>query len=186
MTTDQVKEVYNKYTDLPSFSYKCIKYLLNNNDMIWKLLYYTDKDAYKNDSTHPNLTKTQKGNLIYDGSPDQTPYRVFLDVGQDDSWSSETCILRVSPSELIPTNYIYGYVSMAFQVLAHSKINTLSNYTTRVISITQQLIESLNGENIDGIGRIYFDNRASRACKMNISGQTPFKGAATIFCNWIT
>jgi hypothetical protein len=185
-TTDPIQEVYNKYTDLPLFSYNCIKYLMDNNELIWKLLNYTDKNAYKNDSNHPNLTKAQKGALIYDGSTDETPYRVFLDVGQDDAISSEICIIRISPVELVPTNHIYGNVAMAFEILCHNKINTLSNYSTRVVTISQQLLEVFNGADISGLGRLYFDRRASAKCRVTASGQIPFKGSVIVLCNWIT
>jgi hypothetical protein len=183
--TDSTKEIYNKYTDLPLFSYNCIKYLMDNNELIWKLLNYTDKNAYKNDSTHPNLTKAQKGALIYDGSPDETGYRVFLDVGQDDAISTAICIMRVSPVEIVPTNHIVGNVVMAFEILCHNSINTLSNYSTRVVSITQQLLEVLNGAYVSGLGRLYFDRKASAKCRVTASGQIPFKGSVLVFCNWI-
>jgi hypothetical protein len=186
-TTDEVKEQYNKFEKFPSLSYNCINYLVDNNDMIWKLLSYTDKDAYKNDSTHPNLTKAQKGALIYKGdSANERNFRVFMDFGQDIAWTEQVTVLRITPTKLIPKSYVYGNVSMALEVYTHYLINQLSNYQTRLNMITQQLIETLNGQEIGGLGRLYFDYRANSECRMIIGGQTPFKGNVLVMCNWIT
>jgi len=184
-TTDARKDSYNKFENLPLLSYNCIKYLMDNNDTVWKLLKYTDRDAYKNDTTHPNLTKAEKGALIYNGMPNQNDYKIFLDVGQDDAITTESAILRIHPMELTPVNYVYGNVSMAFECYAPFKANTLSNYQTRVITIIQQIIETFNGAEIGGLGRLYFDSRASSRCRMTLAGQINFKGNVAVFCNWI-
>ena len=185
---DERKEIYNKYEDLPMLSYNCIQYLMNNNDLVWKLLKYADENAWKNDSVHPNLTLEQKGELINNGSPDpdHEKFRVFMDVGQDDAWTNEACILRVTPIELIPKNHIYGVVVMGFEIYSHYKINQLSNYTTRLNTIVQQIIEVFNGQEVGGLGRLFFDATASSRCRMSISGQIPFKGNAVVMANWVT
>jgi hypothetical protein len=183
--TDNRKEVYNKYTELPNLSYNCIKYLMDNNDTVWKLLKYNDNNAWKNDSDHPNLTKAEKGALIYDGSPAETDFRVFSDVGSDEPWTIQACILRITPIELVPTNYIYGQVSMLFECYVNYKINALSNYSTRLNMVTQQLLEVFNGQEIGGLGRLFFDSRASSRCRMTIGGKIPFKGNALILTNWM-
>lgn len=185
--TDDRKEFYNKYDGFEQISYNCTKYLLNNNELIWKLLKYSDNNAWRDDIDHPNLTSEEKGYLINDGSPDpdHERFRVFFDVGQDDSWTGEACILRITPIELIPKNYIYGNVAIAFEVYCHYKMNTLSNYSTRLNTIVQQLISSFNGQEIGLLGRLYFDAKASARCRMSISGQVPFKGNAIIMCNWM-
>ena len=74
---------YNKFELFPTLSYNCISYLIEHNDLIWKLLSYTDANAYKDDSDHPTLTKQQKGLLVYDGIKVETDCRVFMDSGQD-------------------------------------------------------------------------------------------------------
>jgi hypothetical protein len=185
---EMIKEGYNKFSDYPLFAYHCMSYLIDNtnSELLWKLLYYNDNNAWKNDSSHPNLTKIQKGELIYDGSPDETKYRAFLDFGMDNPWDIEACQIRISPVTLNPQNYVIGNILMGFEVYCHFKINTLSNYQTRIDTITQLLISAFNGQNIDGIGKLYFDARANRACNTTIIGQIPFKGKRTIMCNWIT
>ena len=181
MTIDQIKQEYNKYEQFPSISYNAIKYLMNNNELIWKLISDSSPDAYKSS----NLTLEQKGNLIYAGIGDETNYRVFMDLGQDDSWTKETCTIRIAPIELSPTNYVYGNILLGIQIYCHYKINTMSNYMTRTNVISQQIIESFNGQEIGGLGRLYFDLKASGRTKMQIMGSIPFRGNALIFCNWM-
>ncbi len=182
---DDRKEQYNKFPEYDSISYNCISYLIQNNELIWRLLKYTDLNAWKLDAEHPNLTQSQKGALIYGGQPNETDYKVFQDVGADNSWTVQTCILRISPLELDPTNYIYGNVAMGFEVYSHYQINHLSNYKVRTDMITQQLIEIFNGVSIAGIGRLYFDSSANSRCRTRTIGSIPFKGKATVMCNWI-
>jgi len=181
MTVDIVKESYNKFTDYPLLSYNCITYLIENEDTLWKLLAYNDADAWNG----TDLTKTEKRNLVYRGQPEETQYRVFMDVGQDISWTEQACILRISPLEITPTNHIYGNVVMGFEVYSHYRINHLSNYQTRIDMCIQRLIEAFNGQDIGGLGRLYFDARAYSRSKVATIGQIPFKGKGLIMCNWM-
>lgn len=177
--TDIRQESYNKFENLPLISYSIIKYLIDNDDEIWKLLKYNSSDAWNK----PVLTKAQKGALVYDGSVNETDYRVFMDVGADNSWTIEACILRISPITAIPSNYVNGILSIGTEIYCHYKINTMSNYQTRIDTITQRLIQILNGADIDNVGRLYFDTKASSVCKSIVIGAIPFKGRATVFCN---
>ena len=173
---------YNKFSALPNFSYNCISYLIENEETLWKLLKYNNPECWQ----AANLTKQEKGELIYNGSPDETKYRVFMDIGQDNSWRTEACILRVSPLNIIPNNYIYGNISMSFEIYSHYKINTLSNYTTRIETATQRIIETMNGAEVEGLGRLYFDRRASGNARSIAIGSIPYKGRATILCNYLS
>jgi hypothetical protein len=42
----------------------------------------------------------------------------------------------------------------------------------------------LNGAEIDGVGRLFFDHRASAFSKSILIGSIPYKGRATIMCNY--
>jgi hypothetical protein len=175
------QEVYNKFTALPDLSYNCVKYLMDNDQTVWKLLKYSSPDAWD----QPDLTISEKGSLIYDGSEDTTNFRIFLDVGQDDSWIQEACIIRISPLTIIPTNYVYGQVIMSFEIYSHYKVNHLSNYTTRLDMVTQRLIEVFNGAEIGGLGRLYFDKRTSPQTLVRTIGSIPMKGKVVTMCNYL-
>ena len=173
---DIKKEGYNKFTNYSLFPYNCISYLIDDDEseIIWKLLYYNTPDAWGKS----NLTKSQKGGLIYAGQADQTLYRVFLDTGMDDAWTKQSCLIRISPLELFPRDYVVGSIRIGVEVYAHFDINHLTNYTTRVDSITEHIISAFNGQVVEGLGRLYFH-------KTTTVGRLPFKGKATIFNNWI-
>ena len=187
MSDDLTKDSYNKFVEYPLLSYNCISYLIDDTDseLFWKLLYYEDAHAWKSDADHPVLTKKQKANLIYAGQQNQEDFKIFLDLGMDNAWTKEACIVRISPYNILPINKPIGAVSMAFEVYCHFKMNTLSNYQTRIDTITQLMIAALNGQNINGIGRLYFNLKASRQCKSILMGQIPFRGRRTILSNWI-
>lgn len=163
---------YNPYSGYDDYSYKCIKYLMENNELVWKLLKYKTPDAY----SESNLTKQEKGAMIYNGSPDSTLFNVFLDGGSPDVLTREDTILRVVPYRMFPDNRTIGTVSMNFEVYAHYKVNTLDNYKTRVDLIINELITLFNGVDLLGIGKFYFNYLASQTDKMREAGQIPFKG----------
>jgi hypothetical protein len=177
---DPIKDQYNKFQTFPLAFYNIAKYLINNEDEMWKILKYSDPDAWN----RPNLTNKEKGDLIYAGQPNETDFRLFGSVGMDNAWTVEACILCISPITLVPQNYVYGYMSIGFEVYSHYKIVALSNYTSRIDVVTQRLIETLNGADIEGVGRLYFDFKASSATKSVVIGSIPYKGRATIMCNY--
>ena len=52
---------FNKFTTLPSVPYKILSYLAENNERIFKALYYQGSDALD----QPDLTLEQKLDMIY-------------------------------------------------------------------------------------------------------------------------
>ena len=176
---------YNKFENYPLVSYNIASYLVENEDLIWKLLKYNDSDAWREDAEHPSLTREEKGSLIYSGQSEETDYRVFLDVGQEIAWKTQACILRVFPYELEPSNYVHGDMIVAFEVFSHYRINHLSNYTTRIDTITQRILHNLNGQDVGGIGRLNFDPVSSNRIRSTLTGNVPYKGRVTLMHNWI-
>lgn len=164
---------YNLYEHFDSIAYNMVSHLVANNEMIWKLLFYHDRDAWK----HANLTLEQKGGLIYAGQDDSSKYNVFIDDGSPDVHTREDCILRISPIVIFPENRTVGTVSVSLEVYSHYKMNTLSNYKTRVDVITTELLKTFNGVEIDGlVGKLFFDRLTSQQPRLSVIGQLPFKG----------
>ena len=164
---------YNKYQGLPKLAYTCIAHLLDANETIFKLLYYDGSDALD----QSNISAAQKRALIFKGQEKMEDYRIFMDSGQSDAWTTETTVLCIYPYDINPLNRTVGVTTMAFEVYSHYKINHLNNYTTRTDTIIQQLIYEFNGFNLGEVGRLEFDNRMGGiAQKMNSKGVTPYKG----------
>lgn len=175
---DPRQQNYNKFSNFDGISYECIRYLMKNDEEIWKLLYYNDADCWNK----TNLTESQKAGIIYDGTPDETSFRVFMDPGQDNSWTIQACVLRVTPILATPDNYVFGTMCVGFEVYSHYKINHTSAYKTRLDMITQRIIEVFNGAEIPNLGRLFFDRKASPYCKILTIGSIPYKGRAIYLC----
>lgn len=164
---------YAQFENFDSISYNCISYLIDNNEEIWKLLYYKTSDAW----SKPNITRDQKVSLIYNGSDDSSKYNVFLDMGSPDVITREDCILRISPHSIFPENRTVGTINIIFEIYCNYHINTLSNYKTRVDMITKNILQTFNGTNVvDGVGRLFFDRLGSEANRLEWGSQTPHKG----------
>lgn len=173
---------YNFYTDFPHYSYKLIEHLMSENELIWKLLKYADSDAW----SKGDLTQAEKAELIWAGNGATDDFRVFMDEGQPDVQKGEVCILRISPYGIFPDNRTVDTITILMEVYSHYKINTLSNYTTRVDTIIQQLLEVFNGEVIESmgsIGRLHMNKLGTSSTHMESSGQIPFRGKWLLFGN---
>jgi hypothetical protein len=179
---DTIQTAYDKFESIPLIPYNIISYMINYENDIWKLLHYNDANAWKSDSSHPNLTTEEKSQLIYDGIMPINNARVFTNLGQDDSILAETSFIRVGLPEIIPTNHIRGASTIGFEILTHYKVSMLSNYQSRADTILQKLIALFNGADIDGIGRIFFDARTNSRCKAIQIGQVPYRGKGLIMC----
>jgi hypothetical protein len=165
---------YAQYKVLPNLAYSILEVLMTSSkaELLWKLLKYNDADAW----SKSNLTQDEKAALIYPGGEHQENYNIFLDFTMDDSVYDEKTFLRIYPNSILPQNRTVGICSIDFEVLVHSKINHLSNYTTRVDDIVQVLLETLNGEQIGNMGVLYFDNSRSRDNNISTIGMKPYKG----------
>lgn len=171
---------YARYTTFNKFSYEIIAYLMKNNEDIWKLLKHMTPDAWEKS----DLTAAEKAELVFDGSQDTTPFKVFLDDGIPDVYTREDAILRVNPFSIFPENRTIGTVMVRIEAYAHWKVNHLSNYTTRVDSLITEILSTLNGIEIDGaVGRLYFDRLQATNARLETTGQIPFKGKVLFLGN---
>lgn len=170
---------YGQYDFFDEYSYTCIKYLMENDEVVWKLLKYTTPDAWDK----ADLTMAEKGALIYNGGDNTASARVFMDIGQPDVLTEETCIVRISPYSIFPDNRVVGTVSIMLECYSHYKVNHLSNYKTRIDMITKRLIQVFNGAQIGGLGKLFFDRVGSDSNRMENGSQLPFKGRWIIMSN---
>lgn len=156
---------YNEYKQVKSFEYNIISHLIQNNEDVWKILNNTASSCLSD----ANLTTEQKGALIYNGAEDSTPYRAFMQPFTDDAFSEQQSQIRIYTSYIKPTNRVYGLVDFAFEVLSHNKICTLDGYENRNVVLMQQIIETLNGSDINGVGLLTFDYSRSTNNRANIA-----------------
>jgi len=167
------REAYNSFNGYDEIPYQIINHLMDNNELIWKLLKYDAPDAYMKS----NLTKQEKAKLIYNGEEITTDFKVFMDTGQNDAKVDEATILRISHWHIAPKNRTTGLITISFQSYSHYKINHLSNYKTRNDVIINELIKTMNGVQVKGgLGVLYFNGQRELTDRAIVTGQIPFIG----------
>ena len=175
------RDGYNFFEQFPNYSYLMVKYLRDNNETIWKLLKYNSANAWMK----PDLTVSEKNELIYDGIGNSSKFSIFLSPGFPDVGKEEKTFLTISPNMIIPTNKVVSQVTIMCEVYSNFNITHLSNYTARVDVIAQQLIQTFNGAIIDGlgIGQIFLDRLGSKPTGSERAGTLPFSGRWLLFAN---
>jgi hypothetical protein len=163
---------FNTFETLPLVGFLCAMHLVDNNEMIWRLVKYNEADAWK----QTNLTRSEKLALLFNGVGNQNDFRIFIDEGQIDVWTQQACVLRIFPIEIFPENQVMADLYIAFQVLSYYEINHLTNYQTRVDTMIAEIAKTFNGTIIDGVGMLSFDRSAFPRCKMAQYGIKPFLG----------
>jgi len=175
--TDIGSTAYNEFRIFPDISYNCIKLMMTQNELIWKLLKYTDPDAWNK----PNLTQEEKAGLIYAGQQDSSMFRVFMDGKQPDVLVEEISLVRIMPHYAIGFNRTLGYIEISMEIFSHYKINHMSNYKTRIDSVAGELLALFNGSEVGGVGRVAFNKMIDQSSRLFQAGQIPFGGKQIIF-----
>lgn len=167
---------YNQFTQLPLMQFQIISYLIQspNANPIFNLLYYNTPNALD----LPILTSQQKGSLVYDGSPITTSFRIFLNPFLDDVFNEQCSLIRIFPEIVTPKNRVVSDITFRIECFSHVKISTLNNYTTRNVTMLQNLLQNLNGINIGGVGLLSFDRMGSPydRANLNISNSRNYEG----------
>lgn len=178
-----IPQTFNEYNKLPNYrmiSYNIISFLINYNEDIWKILKYNTPDAL----TKPNLTQEEKGELIYDGEIDSEPFRVFRDeFPTDDAFQDMVSQLRIFPVVTDPIERTYAVQDIAIQFVNHVKISHLQDYLTRIDVVVEELIKTLNGQDLGFMSPLYFDASSRRTNiirRNNIGNNKNFSGVVII------
>lgn len=174
---------YNQYKLLPMMQYNIAEYLMLNNENIWKLLKYPENSAL----TKSDLTLPEKSKLIYQGEPDANGFRVFFTDYIDDSFTDQCSILRIFPEIITPKNAVLSTITFRIEVFSHVKIQMLNNYTTRNVALLQQVLETINGRPINGVGVLGFDRMGCPYDKsyLNISNSKNYTGYSILISTHI-
>jgi len=171
---------YNEYAALPDLVPNTLRYLFESDEDIWKLLKYSSVDAL----SKPNLTLAEKRALIYDGLGEQDKFRIFRQPFMEDVFNEQVCQLRVYSTQISPTNRILGVVDICFELLCHNKIITLQGgQYNRMEVMVQRLIQALNGQDIGGVGKMFFDQQGqfSNRVTLTIYNNRNYVGYRAVF-----
>jgi len=154
--------LFNQFTDMPFIPYKIFNALVDN-DNLFKLLYYGDYDAL----SKPNLTIEQKMDMLWQGQPKMDNFNVFLTAVVPDLEIKAKTILKCYKYSTVPDNPIMATLNYRFDVLYGSTI-PLVEYQGMTCNrgdlIEMELMKSLNGKDVAGVGYLQYNRELSRSC----------------------
>lgn len=150
----------NSMKALPKIPYTILTYLATQEEDLWKLLAYNDYDAL----SRPNLTFKQKMNLIWREGP-QVDKGIFLSNLIEDAMAESKCILKIYDHYIHASNPYYGTVVYAFDFLYGGQMSMVEYQgipVNRGDLFIQRIMETLNGVQVGGVGKLMFDEDQSR------------------------
>ena len=176
----------NKFSTMPYIPFKIVMALLDN-DNFCKLIYYNTMDALDK----PNLTIEQKRALIWDGNIDRTDkFNIFLTNVQPNEEIDNRTVLKVYKYQTAPSNNVRAVLSYRFDLLFGSKIPLvkLNGITcNRGDVIEMEIMKTLNGEDVAGVGFLQYDERLSALCssRVGIGNNYTFTGLTIVMATQV-
>jgi hypothetical protein len=123
--------------------------LLVNNDTISKCLYYNEEDAL----SQPSLTQDQRFSLVKQLSPE---CRVF-NVSPSYLVTKETrAEIRMYETAIVAENAYIAEIEYCFDVIVHQRTWNLADGKRRAMVIANEILKTLNGADIGGVGYMKF------------------------------
>ena len=173
--------VFNKYTSLPSVPYRIISYLAQNNERLFKALYYQGCDALD----QPNLTLEQKINMIYVDEGREADKNIFLKPLIGEEMIDSVTQLRVYKYGISPTDNMTSVINYRFDIITGSKISLIYDDgipCSRLDFIETELLNTLNGVDLFGTGKFQFNRDVSTSDKqiLTLSNSKNFFGSILI------
>lgn len=180
-----LQAINNKFLSMPYIPFKIVMALLEN-DNFCKLIYYNTTDAL----SQPNLTMTQKKALIWEGQDNMQDYNIFLTNVQPNEEVDNKTILKLYRYVTDPINRNVATVAYEFDVLFGSKIPLVKyNGVTcnRGDLIEMEIMRTLNGEDVAGVGYLQYDNDLTTLCRsrVGIGNNYTFTGLSIIMATQI-
>lgn len=154
--------MYNTFDNLPYVAYKIVTYLFSNENL-WKLLKYDSYDCL----SKPNLTEDEKIEMIWRDQEYQMNCNVFLVPLVLDSIGDSRTILKVFDYYITPETRLSSILCMKFEYinLGKSLMVDYNGYPcSKLVVIKTELLKSLNGVDVGGVGTLVFDTMLSRWC----------------------
>lgn len=152
--------MYNSMSALPSIPYNILTYLAQEEQILWKILYYDGYDAL----SQPDLTMTQKLDMLWKEGP-QEPYNVFFTNIIDDAIPTSKTILKIFNYYIHADSLYVAPTVYAFEILYGPKMS-LVEYNGKPVSradlMVNRLMTLLNGAYVGGVGKLTFLDDMSR------------------------
>ena len=178
---------FNKFTTLPSVPYKILSYLAENNERIFKALYYQGSDALD----QPNLTLEQKLDMIYVDEGKEIDKHLFLKPLICEEMIDSVTQLRLYKYGISPTDAMTSVITYRFDIITGSKVSLIYDDNipvSRLDFIETELLNTLNGIDLFGTGKFQFNRDLSTQDKqiLTLSNSKNFFGSILLMSvRWI-
>lgn len=152
--------MYNSLSALPNIPYNIITYLANNDEIIWKMLKYSDYEALDK----PDLTFDEKKSLIWKYGP-QENFGVFLTGLIEDAIAESKSIMKcyqyyIHASSLYTSTIVYAFDFLYGGQMSLVKYNGVP--VSRGDLFINRILTVLNGAYVGGVGKLMFNDDVSR------------------------
>ena len=159
---------YNQFGAIDNATKVITDYLVQNNENLWKLLYYIDPDVLP--LAERNLSVQEKAKMIA-----TNPYEVNESVDKnilfittiDEAFSCAIPQLRMEIGDVVPIDAYRAYMNIDFQIVVPIKQDiftaSYNNVARRSDAIFRELAKSLNGKiipNSNFYGKMFMDKSA--------------------------
>lgn len=172
--------VANNFTNTPYVPYSIFKYLMLNNENIWKILKYPTRDCL----SKPNLTIEDKKSLLWEGQSDETKYNVFFKPLVGDEMISETTQMRINKVHMSPDNLFLSTNTYEFMFLIGRSIAIIDYNDVpcpRIDVLEEEILNTLNGKyELGTAGSFQFNRNMSRDCSstLNVNNSKTYFGSS--------
>lgn len=178
---------FNKFTTLPSVPYKILSYLAENNERIFKALYYQGSNALD----QPDLTLEQKLDMIYVDEGKEVDKHLFLKPLIGEEMIDSVTQLRLYKYGISPTDAMTSVITYRFDIITGSKVSLIYDDNipvSRLDFIETELLNTLNGIDLFGTGKFQFNRDLSTQDKqiLTLSNSKNFFGSILLMSvRWI-
>ncbi len=178
----------NTFNSMPQIPYQILTYLIDNNENLFKLLKYNSTDALQKD----DLTKKEKIALLYTEVGQEDDYHIFLKPLIGEEMTDSVTQLRLYKARITPTTNLKAVLNYEFDIVVGTKTNLVYDNNgipcSRLDMIESEIINSLCGTSMFGVGGFQFNRELSNLCVQNtgLSNSKSFFGSSFVLaCNWV-
>lgn len=178
----------NTFNSMPQIPYQILTYLIDNNENLFKLLKYNSTDALQKD----DLTKKEKIALLYTEVGQEDDYHIFLKPLIGEEMTDSVTQLRLYKARITPTTNLKAVLNYEFDIVVGTKTNLVYDDNgipcSRLDMIESEIINSLCGTSMFGVGGFQFNRELSNLCVQNtgLSNSKSFFGSSFVLaCNWV-
>jgi len=178
----------NTFNSMPQIPYQILTYLIDNNENLFKLLKYNSTDALQKD----DLTKKEKIALLYTEVGKEDDYHIFLKPLIGEEMTDSVTQLRLYKARITPTTNLKAVLNYEFDIVVGTKTNLVYDDNgipcSRLDMIESEIINSLCGTSMFGVGGFQFNRELSNLCVQNtgLSNSKSFFGSSFVLaCNWV-